>query len=144
MVEKDGAGVTNGVERVGIVRRAGEVSELWELLAQVDVRGGVERALEVTGAEDDERDAARERVEAACESPGYGVVVAHHGDVRRAQLEDEAHEARGGTSRAEGAERAHFVRVEENVPGGTAAGVEEEQPRFTAGRKAFGHTGSSE
>jgi hypothetical protein len=144
MVNEDGAGVADRIEGARVVRAAGEVAQFGVLVARVDVRGGVECSLEVAGAEEDERESACERVESARDAPGHRPVVAHHGDVRGEQLEGETNEARGGASRSQGTESTHLERVEEDVPDGAPARVEEEQPRFTARRKAFEHTGRSE
>lgn len=143
-MEKHGASVAHRIEGARVVRRAGEVAQLGVFLARVDVGGGIDCALEVAGAEGDELESSRERVESARDAPGCCVVVAHHGDVRGAQLQGETNEARGGASRAQGTESTHLERVEEDVPDGAPARVEEEQPRFTARRKAFEHMGRSE
>lgn len=140
-MEKDGAGATHRIDGEHFVRRTGEVAQLGILLARVDVRGEVKRVLEVTLVEEDERESVCERIESARDAPGRCIVVAHYGDVRRAQLEGETNEARGGASRAQGAERTNLERVEEGVPDGVPARVEEEQPRFTARWKAFEHMG---
>lgn len=69
-MEEHGAGVTYGIEGKRVVWRTGEVAQLGVLVAWVDARGGVERALEVAGCEEDERESACERVEPTRDAPG--------------------------------------------------------------------------
>lgn len=120
------------------------MAQLGVLVARVDVRGGIERAIEVVGAKEDDRESSRERVETARDAPERCPVVANDGDVRGAQLEGETNEARRGASRTQGAKSTNLERVDEHVPDGALARVEEEQPRFTARWKAFEHRGASE